>query len=408
MACILMVMENSPFPIRSNGISIRMNPVLRYLADRHNVDLLAVNDRRAHARERANEARKICRNVFEFHGKIYPKYRRRLDLISSFFTPYRAPYELSKVWSIDLAKEVGKLTDLYGYDAVLWIGLSDAILIYIKLFAPRSQRQILDWIDSVSLHIHRIANNESGMKKHLLNSRAERMKKWELYLNNRVDSVIYITRYDANFANRESMDNIHIIPNGIFDDIPDDIRSMYIDKSSNKELVLGFLGNMGYGPNIEAALRLHNKIFKPLLAEYPDLKLKIIGKCPDQRIVNLSSDNVEVTSDVDSIWPYIFSVDIFVFPMLSGAGLQNKLLETMHGSKPVVTTEICASGLDAAGHHSLLIANTDSEIINVLKDLIEKPALREEFSIAGREYVKRFDWKVILPIYESVALGSTF
>ena len=162
---------------------------------------------------------------------------------------------------------------------------------------------------------------------------------------------------------------------------------------------------MGYAPNIRAAQRLHSQVYLPLRDEFPSLRLKIIGRAPSPEIRALVGPGVEVTGEVESIWPHLAEVDVMVFPMDMGGGMQNKILESVAGGCPVVTTSICSSGYGVEGAHALWVAESDGEIREVTASLLRDGSLREETRSKGKGLVAALSWETILPRYESVLLG---
>ena len=158
---------------------------------------------------------------------------------------------------------------------------------------------------------------------------------------------------------------------------------------------------MGYRPNVRGSLLLHEKVFLPLKREFPDLKLMIIGRSPVDKVRALSGPDVEVTGTVDSIWPYIAQVNVFVYPMVAGAGLQNKIMEAMHAGKPVVTTEICLKSIGAREGEEILVGRTEEELRSHTRTLLKNPQYAYELGMRGKAYVDRtFDMSHVLERFE--------
>jgi hypothetical protein len=117
---------------------------------------------------------------------------------------------------------------------------------------------------------------------------------------------------------------VHVVPNGIFHaDAPPLARA----SAANK--VIGFLGDMSYGPNISVALLLAERIFPRIRSRLGDATLLIIERDPVPSIRRLDGPAISVTGTVENIWPYVARANIFVFPMFEESGLQNKILEAM-------------------------------------------------------------------------------
>ncbi|MBA3015907.1 MAG: glycosyltransferase [Desulfobulbaceae bacterium] len=404
MAKILLVLSKSPFPERSDGITIRLNPIFKYLGGRHDVDLVIACDPRKRRIYRAQEARQFCNSVTEFNYDskitILQKIQTSIDLLS----PKRAPFEAIKFWNRRLAKRVQEKLASTSYDAVILTGdLADVASMLMSL-TESLPRIIIEWTDSPSLHMYRRIIDCNIFCYFFRKYRVLLMKRWERYVNHICDAAVYVTKTDAMFVNGDFCNNIHIVANGIVD--CDDNHDKIITINKDKDIFLGFLGNMGYAANVAAALRLYEHIFLPLRKEFRNLKLRIIGRAPTEEILSLNSEDVIVTGEVESIWPHIYDTDIFVFPMTIGAGLQNKLLEAMHAAKPVVASTICTGGLDIDGAAAATItADTNQELCNAVRILIISPERRSLMGQAARSYVQNYDWRVLLPKYENVVLG---
>jgi glycosyltransferase involved in cell wall biosynthesis len=138
------------------------------------------------------------------------------------------------------------------------------------------------------------------------------------------------------------------------------------------------------------------------------LSLVVVGRYPSPSILALGKHpGVIVTGAVDDIWPYIRAIDVFVFPLLRGAGLKNKILEAMYGGRPVVTTEIGQEGIDATPGENIVLCRTSEEFRKEVIRLLDSPAERDRMGNSARAFVKeKFCWPPILSAYEDLLLGS--
>jgi hypothetical protein len=73
------------------------------------------------------------------------------------------------------------------------------------------------------------------------------------------DATIYVSLPDAMASVKQSHKRPEVIPNGIY---------LTGEQAGSGEdapaLSVGFLGNMGYGPNVKGACRLYEEVFAPL------------------------------------------------------------------------------------------------------------------------------------------------
>ena len=395
---LLFVLEKSPFPARADGISIRYNPIISKLNSFYNIDILIVNDKREKAALRAEQAKSIARNVYEFNRVKSNFLLRAIDTIWSFFRPVRSPYFILDHNSYAIADLVGRIVKEESYSCVIWVGaVTDPLSIYIDR-QKKSLPNIVDWIDSPSLHSHRLLVREKNYIKKIFYKISEiTYRRWEKKINASVDGSIYITSLDAKFHDMNNSKSA-IIPNGVLVEDLSCAKSPHMTKKGNK-IIIGFLGNMGYNPNILAARRLYT-VSKQLRVNEYEFEFRIIGRSPAIEVLRMRCDDFIVTGTVDSIWEYMADVDIFVFPMESGAGLQNKILEALYIGKPVITTSICLKSFDTEEDPPVIVADTDREIIDKITYLTLNPNLRGELSRKSVEYIKNYNWEELTHKYK--------
>ncbi len=170
---------------------------------------------------------------------------------------------------------------------------------------------------------------------------------------------------------------------------------------------IGFLGNMGYLPNIEAVHWLYEHVFRPLRTTLGTLSLYIIGRNPVDSVKALGGqDGVTVTGEVDDLWGFVNAVDVFVFPLWRGVGIKNKVLETMYAKRAVVTTRIGSEGVGAVPGRDLLICDTAGAFRDEVRRLLHCPDERTRLGEAARKLVQEhFSWDRILSRFEAVITG---
>lgn len=179
------------------------------------------------------------------------------------------------------------------------------------------------------------------------------------------------------------MADIIVINNYV--DFPDESK---ICKHDSPDTIM-FLGKMDYEPNITAVSYFVNSIFPQLKARFKNLKFIIVGAKPTKEILEMSNtDGVEVTGFVDSTEPYFQNATLVIAPMLTGAGVQNKIIQAMSFGCCVVTTDIGAEGLSLEGD-DLIILNSDTEWINGLSLLIKDRERRITIGINARETIRK-------------------
>lgn len=87
-----------------------------------------------------------------------------------------------------------------------------------------------------------------------------------------------------------------------------------------------------------------------LKAKFSNLTFTIVSANPTTAVKKLTSiPGIEVTGFVSSIEPYLVNSSIVVAPMLTGTGVQNKIIQAMAYSYCVATTSTGTEGLELDG-----------------------------------------------------------
>ncbi len=148
-----------------------------------------------------------------------------------------------------------------------------------------------------------------------------------------------------------------------------------------------FIGKMNYEPNVVAVTYFAERIFPNLLTRFPHLRFIIVGAHPDARVQKLTErKEITVTGYVDSLAPYYQKATIVVAPMLTGAGIQNKIIQAMSYGCCVVTTSIGAEGLDIQ-RGEIAIADGEEDMSRTILSLLGDVEKRREMGQLAREYV---------------------
>lgn len=391
---MLVVLPLAPWPARDNGVSIRYYPIIEHLATRHSIDVYVHGELRS-AVPRDPILDSLHRVIIEHANRRSPRAGDRLLTLVEAFSPFGQPYHYAKYHADALYERLRKFVAGRKYDTVLWVTCEYRRVLNRLRPELSGARIVYDSVDSPYLHYSR------HLKSHDVHSawRAYdlwKTRRWERALLSGVDSSAYVSLPDASACANSSL-RAQVIPNGIYTAN----EQVSCEPEGSDPACIGFLGHMGYTPNVRAARRLHDQIFLPLKKEIPNLKLTIIGRSPAPEIVELAGPDVVVTGTVDSIWPYISRVTVFVYPMFAGAGLQNKILEAMHAAKPVVTTPISLNSIGARNGDEILCGDTDEELRRQTLKLLRNTQLARNIALHGKRYVDRtFELSSVLDRFE--------
>jgi polysaccharide biosynthesis protein PslH len=393
---ILVMLSAMPWPPRQNGLGMRFAPLIEVLSERHDVDVVITPFKSTHSLPESYRGKLKCSvEIHRPRSMQLPVLLRKLRTAAHSLWPWGKPYGWVGDRSVgDLVSWLTQKVRAGKYDIILMGGLQYDIAGYVRNMAPKAHL-VLDVVDSPTLMTRRWSRKRGAGRIFDAYSTWKVMR-LERKLLHWFDALIYISEVDATTVHAPGVASV--IPNGV---LADDISGFPAVRGKDSDgTTIGFLGNMSYGPNVEAALRLARNIFPVIAARRPGTRLLIIGRDPLPEITALGGADIEVTGTVPDIWPLIRRTDLFLFPMLSGAGLQNKILDAMLGQVPTVTTGLAAAGLGAVKGRDLLVAESDAEFCNAAVDLLNDVALRQSIvANASRLLEAQFFWPAIAERY---------
>lgn len=399
MKKILFISDRLLEPARLDGLTIRYFPLIKGLTADFKISFMLIGKREALAKNSELKYENVF--VVDPEGVEQTTKVKKINWVMRYLNPFSYPNTMYKYGSEKLAKKILATLDGYEFDSIVYVWQQYLISFYIiKDRLPASQL-LIDFVDSPLLIFDR---NFGGDQKSFF-YRVERfkVKRWENKICRDFDGGIYISSVDAFYASKKAASlGRYVVKNGVY------LEDCDLAVSDNKTFDIGFVGNMAYGPNIEAVKYLYQMIFKPLRAVYPHLTMAIVGRHPNNEILALGKNGgVTITGEVENIPSYIRSFKVAVFPMLSGGGVQNKVLDAMLLKVPVVTTSIGNEGIDAVSGDSILLADSDAAIRESVVSVIEDPLLRSSLALSGFEFVEhKFSWDRIIEDYRKILCQS--
>jgi glycosyltransferase involved in cell wall biosynthesis len=380
---ILTVMPAAPYPLRATGLSLRYLPILQRLGARHHVDLLLIGWGRVERAVRESLAHH-CQAVDELdlHDCGPPSLPSRVATRIGSMLPGAPPraYTLSR--GVRLRERLRRAITAHRFDVMLWVTAS-----YTPYLPEEyAKRAVIDFIDSPALGVSRGVFGH-GAAPGLAWLERYNMRRWERELRSRFASAIYVSPVDAGVIESASSP-VDVIPNGV------SAGDYTADAVPLESPNIGFVGNMDYGPNVEAVRWLYRDVFVPLRASRPELTFYIVGRNPGPRVRCLADDRrVVVTGEVASTWEYLNALDVCAVPLLRGAGMKNKILEAMRAGRAVVTTSIGNEGIGAQPGRHLVVCRDAGEVRSRILELLGDPAARTRMGEAARAFVQeRFCW----------------
>lgn len=400
---ILFVVPYVPTQIR-----VRPYNLIRYLSRRgHRITLLTVSTG-DDEHEALEQLEQYCQ---EIKAVVLPVWRSLYNCILAL--PTNRPLQTVYSWDASLSRdcydlasgtngsrtiEVVHVEHLRGarYGVELKSRLSDR-----KLSIP----VIYDSVDSISLLFRQaMMQSKSIVNRGLTWFELGRTEQYEGWLLDQFDQVLVTSEADkkALLSLRKQggeLPEVMVLPNGVDLDYftpPEGVER------ERKTIVLS--GKMSYHANVTMVMDFVEEIMPHVWSQQPDVRIWIVGKDPPPKMQALNQNpNIEVTGTVEDIRPYLQKATIAASPISYGVGIQNKVLEAMACSTPVIASKQAVSALDVkSGEEAIVVEDHNSFAREVLM-LLNDPDRQKGLGKTGRKYVeKNHNWSVVATRLEDV------
>lgn len=209
---------------------------------------------------------------------------------------------------------------------------------------------------------------------------------FERRLARRVWRVVVCKEDDRRFFGAAR--NVRVVPNGT-EPRPD----LSAESTAGDRLL--FVGQMGYEPNVDAAVwfadqcrpAVETRVGRPV-------RFDVVGGDPAPPVrERADGERVRVWGFVDSLTEHYRAADVVVVPMRKGSGTKLKVLEALAYGKAVVATGEAVRGYELQPGRQFLRADTPAEFADSCAELLGDPDHRRRLGRSGREWVSaRYTW----------------
>lgn len=159
-----------------------------------------------------------------------------------------------------------------------------------------------------------------------------------------------------------------------------------------------FIGTLTWEANVDGVLYFLKDIWPKLLTKNPDLKFYIVGKNPDQRIIQLANEytNVILTGFVTDLEDYYSKCKVFISPLRFGSGIKVKVMNALYRGIPTVSTTIGAEGLAVENEVSMMVTDDSEKFAVDIQHLIENETLWTRIAQNSRKLAQDiYTWEAV-------------
>lgn len=393
---LLVLLSRFPHPL-DKGDKLRAFHQLRCLAERHTIALLAVTDEPV-APESLAAVGALCAGGVE----VVPLSRLSIGRGLLRAALRGLPGQIGYFDAAEAHRRLARLVERFRPDHLYCQLVRMAP--YAEPYAGRLP-MTLDYMDLFSAGMARRAVGAPRWQRPAVRAESARLRRYEARVFEWFQHHTIIAEPDRAALPHPRRADVQIVPNGIdtaFFQLPSPRPAL------THELL--FCGNMGYYPNVEAACWLVQEVLPLVRRQYPHARVLLAGTTPAARVQALAAADpgVTVSGWLPDIRAAYAAARVFVAPMRSGSGLQNKLLEAMAMELPCVTTPLAHRPLGGRSGHELLVGESADEIAAHICHLLSAPTAAAALAANGHTYVRaQFGWQAATAKLEAALTNST-
>jgi glycosyltransferase involved in cell wall biosynthesis len=315
-------------------------------------------------------------------ASAFDRWQYKSFLLNPYY--YRAAHEMMQHMGADIVQCQVLYTFLPGYSLktrfkkpLVLVQENAEYVKQVTFETPRYVTYVLKWLERIACSAaDRIVAVSEVDKKHMMDLYGVPDEKVHV-INHCADEEVF--RYDA------------------------DGRSMVRDALGigEADIVLTYVGKMDALHNAVAAQYIAERIYPVVTSRYPNSWFMIVGQ-NYEHLLEYERERLFFTGFVTSrkdespnLADYLSASDIVIVPMDRGSGTRLKILEAAACSRPIVSTEIGAEGLDfTGGEEILLTADVDDEFVGLVLRLMQDDGLRKALGERARQkLLARYSWE---------------
>jgi len=366
-----------PYPIEK-GDKLRLYFQLKELSKSFDVVLFTLAEEQP-LQEHIDELLTFCSQIHFF------QLRKGNQIVSTFLSfAHQLPFQLGYFQSKEL-KEFIREEFIQNPPDLIYCHLIRMSEFVKMLPVPK----VLDYMDAFSLGMSRAAESSKNILWRTFYSVEARLcAYYERNIFKYFDGWTIISEQDRDALEILRNDKVTVVKNGI------DLEQFYFEEDILFQEQIVFIGNLGYAPNVRAVDYLIHEIMPLLWQVKPKMKLMIAGARPPQWMSANKDERIVIKGWVEDIRDAYSEGSIFVAPLFTGSGMQNKILEAMAVGLPCITTSIVNNSIHAQESKEILIAEDVEEFVQNITLLLGNYSVFESIRRAGRQFIeKNYPWE---------------
>lgn len=262
--------------------------------------------------------------------------------------------------------------------------------------------RILDMADSIYLHYSRM--RKIWWRPMWAGARLDRsrVRRYEAEIPRWFDDVLIHTEEDLEWVRQQSgAANLTQSLMGV-----DTEEFAFQDGPYNPRRIV-YCSKLDTLPNADAALYFAKQVFPLIQRRLPDAQFSVVGLNPPRSVRKLAGvPGVDVRANVPDVRQEMSNAAVSVAPVRFGAGIQNKILQSLSMGIPVVATRFAAGPFGEFAGSPLLAAENPRDFAGQVVRILEDSQYRRRLAHAGRQLIEaHFQWDQVLAPLDRILEG---
>ncbi|MFZ1824199.1 MAG: glycosyltransferase family 4 protein [Chitinophagales bacterium] len=243
----------------------------------------------------------------------------------------------------------------------------------------------------------------SPIKKMVIRSEAKRIKHWEVKFCKQADIILGAPNDNEHLepdAKKRAAKFIEYLHIG-----DDDQITIPVPDYTTLKNALVYVGTLTWEANIDGLIWFVDGCWEKLKQQFPELKLYIVGKNPDNRLVELAAKNPDIiiTGFVIDLEEYFTTCKVNVIPLRFGSGMKVKTINGLCRGIPIVTTTIGAEALKVTHGEDIFIDDTHAGFIKYITLLLTDKNVWEKIANNSKQTASaNYTWDSLYKILDKV------
>lgn len=381
---VLLLTQVLPYPPDS-GPKIKTYHVIKYLAQRHRVTLVAfVRD--TDKPEYIAHLKTLCERVITV--PIQRAASRDLVFLGKSLLSGQ-PWMMLRDERPEMRAALAELAATSQFDIVH----ADQLNMGQYALPFPSGRKVLDLHNALWVLYKRMSEAQAftNPMKYLLMRDWPLLKRYEAEMCRRFDAVTAVSEEDkAALIEAGAPSAMTVIPIAV------DLDSQpYIERQPKGPHII-HIGTMYWPANINAINWFLDAIYPLIKARLPEVRCTLIGARPPESIIERAKadPSLTVTGYVDDPLPYLQDASMMIVPLKAGGGMRVKILNALAQGIPMVTTTVGCEGIAVTPDKDILIADEPAAFAEASLRLLTDADLNQRISQNGRNMVmQRYDYR---------------